>query len=62
MSKKLLQRLKNGEVFYENGVKIYKIDEDFYRLEYGINNTSNLMRIRVLQFELLESEFDKWVN
>lgn len=61
MSKELLQRLKDGEVFYENGVKIYKIDEDFYELEYNINSTSNLMRVRVLQFELLESEFDKWI-
>lgn len=65
MSKELLQRLKDGEVFYENGVKIYKIDEDFYELEYNINSTatsSDLMRVRVIQFELLESEFDKWVN
>ena len=61
MSKELLKRLNDGEVFYENGVKIYKIDEDFYELEYNINSTSNLMRVRVLQFELLESEFDKWI-
>lgn len=64
MSKELLQRLKDGEVFYENGVKIYKIDEDFYKLEYNINSTltsSDLMRVRVTQFELLESEFDKWI-
>ena len=65
MSKEILRRLKDGEVFYENGVKVYKIDEDFYKLEYNINSTltsSDLMRVRVTQFELLESEFDKWVN
>ena len=61
MSKELLQRLKDGEVFYENGVKIYKIDDDLYRLEYLLDNGLT-MRVRVLQFELLESEFDKWVN
>lgn len=61
MSKELLQRLKDGEVFYENGIKIYKIDEDFYRLEYLLDNGLT-MRVRVIQFELLESEFDKWVN
>ena len=60
MSKELLQRLKDGEVFYENGVKIYKIDDDLYRLEYLLDNGLT-MRVRVLQFELLESEFDKWI-
>ena len=62
MSKELLQRLKDGEVFYENDVKIYKIDEDFYRLEYKADSNNDTVRVRVLQFELLESEFDKWVN
>lgn len=61
MTKELLQRLKDGEVFYENGVKIYKIDDDLYRLEYLLDNGLT-MRVRVIRFELLESEFDKWVN
>lgn len=61
MSKELLRRLKDGEVFYENGVKIYKIDDGLYRLEYLLDNGLT-MRVRVLQFELLTSEFNKWVN